>query len=303
VALGVLVAVLGPGCAGPEAIEPPNLPPEPPVIELEVWEVWDPQAEVARALAPFEDRPVPIPPDQRERWTRSGLRAISVPEDELDDLRASLDTIGPRVRQSIAPAALWTTVARGPAWRGPRALLVEDGPIALKGGALTLMLRAWTSPPTDPARTPRPTIRSEFAVLHTPTRNLPSSMPLGERRRPASPLEQGFLLRSLSTTAMLSRGDALVLCAASPQDDWSRWLETESEEDGERPDEDADADDTGEGEEETEAAPSPAGPAPPALLTTGEALLSDWVRPNPRGVKALVVLVARPPDSYRLRKP
>jgi len=90
-----------------------NVPPEPAVVELEVWRVLDQRGDVARLLAPFAQNPVPFGNDVIDRWRSAGLRVVAVAPRELEETRAELPAAGPLVRHSIAPAALWTPIARG----------------------------------------------------------------------------------------------------------------------------------------------------------------------------------------------
>jgi len=275
-----------------------NVPPEPAVVELEVWRVLDQRGDVARLLAPFAQNPVPFGNDVIDRWRSAGLRVVAVAPRELEETRAELPAAGPLVRHSIAPAALWTPIARGPGWRGRRVLQSVEGPLALDAGAMRLLARAWTSPPSNPASDPRPVIRLELVVQHLPLFGARDTFSLDPAPDPTS-LEAGFTFDRLDAEAFLDGSIALVITSDAPDSDWSQWLQ--DDEDSEEGTGDEESSEKGNEPSDSETDESaPAGPTPPAIVTLGEAMLSDWATASPRGLRAVVVLMARPPREYRL---
>lgn len=260
-------------------------------LELRLWPIEDTQGSLARTLAPFERADSPIDPRTIARLRDSGLRAIVVPTTELDSIAAALKIRGQSETQASRDRSEWSIFIASKGWQNYATIRAADGNLVLGGGQLRLIGRAWVAPgPFDQGKAPA-VLRVELMGRHLEQKDTASRIEDALRpqlRRPIN--EDGLPLKSLDASFELARGQSLLLVPEYPGTDWvadarlPNYIEKEPEKTA----------------EEAEANPSTPGPTPPDLPTLGHALLSDalfGLRPKRR---AILVLVPRLPQEFRL---
>ncbi len=229
-------------------------------------------AELAFArIESHAQRPVPLGAGVVDAWRREGVRIVAIPRSEADALRAELKLAGPLQQQFFGEVLRWTTVHAGA--ESEFALLLDQpgGSLRLNAGELRLLARAFVIPgaPTDDGGV-HAAMRLDLAVQHfDPTIVRPDSVDLSATRRPNIE-EQGTILRSLSTSAVLDGTDVLVILT-QPR--------------------------------EAEELPEPSetqGPLPAPLPRVGDALLTDYSSlPKPH-VRTILMLDPIVPSRYEL---
>lgn len=248
-------------------------------------------------LAPFADRPVPVPDDVRDRWLNNGLRLYSIPVKDLPDLRARLRLVGPVQDRWFGHTPVWTEAVRGPALMPVDTVHLDTGLLRIEGGTMRLLTRAWIVPgsarapelvgppapagrgraePAAPGEAPIPAVlQLELLPQHhvPPVRSDEFTI---EPTKPVPPEEQGLAFDRLTLRTTLGGDDALVIVPDGPPS---------------AANDDPAASDVG------------VGPPPPRGLTFGEALLTDKPARGAAGSLVFVVLVPRVPASYNLLAP
>lgn len=250
-------------------------------LRLSSWTIDDRTATTGKGPTPAElafarieshaQRPVPLGAGAVDAWRREGVRVVAIPRSEADSLRAELKLAGPLQQQFFGEVLRWTTIHAGA--ESEFALLLDQpgGPLRLNAGELRLLARAFAIPgaPTDDGGV-RAAMRLDLAVQHfDPTIVRPDSVDLSATRRPNIE-EQGTILRSLSTSAVLDGTDVLVILT-QPR----------------------------EAEELTEPNETQ-GPLPATLPRVGDALLTDYSSlPKPH-VRTILMLDPIVPTKYEL---
>jgi hypothetical protein len=219
-------ALLG-GCAGPAPRPGLAATPAPSGLEVEWWvvddaEAWhngkDTSAQVFRGYAaratPFRDETLAL-------WQRNGVRVVAVPVRDLPAARSRLHTRGPIREQHFGQLTRWTAISRGTPWRGVATMVLDNGPLALKSGAMRLLVRCWAAPGLGD-ELGLAGLRLEIVPQHEESDPdssgaLRSSLGLDA----ATPREErGMMFTRLTASGVSRAGDAVVLIPESPDADW-----------------------------------------------------------------------------------
>ncbi len=223
--IGVALLAAG-GCVGGEAATPaaatPRIDLRSPMVyggdnglEIRSWRVERSPTELAEIFEELEEgTPEGLSAIVDRRWGGEGLRVLRIPLAELGRLSDALASSSTRSTHWLGRGGAWTVIARGASWGATRPLLVQGEPLALDGGALRLLARAWTTPTLD-----RPRLQVELAIQHR-TRNRRDG--IEEPFRPAriEPLEQeGLLFRDLTLQASLEPGYAYLIAPSAPEEE------------------------------------------------------------------------------------
>lgn len=274
-----------------------------PGLEIVVWTCDDTQFAVGRLLAPYLDRPVPMPEADRAAWRALGLRVVAVPVGELEALLAASRPITPVQRQRFGLLAWWTPVVRGPAL--PASVPGPDGrPMPTDGGRARLIARTWTEPDLSTGIL-RDVVRTDLAVqIESRSRPLPDITRV--EARPAI-TDAGVIVEPSLTSLTADGRMAIVIVAEDPGVDYAGLPEVVTRPDPLTAGSNGPA--TGEGSVPVTESPStPAafsdatgggglGPTPPRERTLGERMLSSpgvapsGGRPAQGPRKVFVVLV------------
>jgi len=249
----------------------PPTPPAPPRPQI----TRDGKIDLEVALAPYLDRPVPLPQGDRDRWQSCGLRIVAVPISDLEQLQNKLPLVGQVQRQWLGEIGSWTDIIDGPTYDRKQSLTIDDGVVTLDPGRLRLLARCWTVPIASESSAPTPALRLEVVPQHEPTRGEQDRLLAAAGISPGSDAS-GILFRRLAVGMTITGTDAYLIIPDRPAADWRAVPGAASDE--------------------------PAGPAgPPASppLTLGEAMLSTQETSSPR-VRAVIVLLPRLPASYEL---
>lgn len=265
---GLVPAPLGP--TGPQAAEPP---PGPPPLE-----VTDLKSNLEDVLAPYLDRPVPIPESERAAWHAAGLRLVTVPVGDLEEMQSRLRTVGPAQRQWLGERPEWMDAITGASLDQPRVVTAGDRPRTLPAGSLHLLLRCWIAPDLSAGSDAGAVMRVEIVPEHRPPRSPRSRRLLTLEDAPSPPA--GTLFDGLLAHLSMRDGVACLIVPEAPGVEWT-----------------ADAP-----PDQPPAAPvQGVGPPVPPIPTVGEAMLSTAAFPDAgRRVRVVLVLVPRVPDRFRL---
>ncbi|MGH7242596.1 MAG: hypothetical protein ACREJD_04195 [Phycisphaerales bacterium] len=262
-------------------------------LELRLWPIEDSQNSLARVLAPFERQDSPIDPRTLKRLKDSGLRAIVVPTTDLDAIAAALKIRGQAETQASRDRSEWSIFVASKGWQTYATIRSADGNLVLGGGQLRLLGRAWVAPgPFEHGTTPA-VLRVEFMGRHLEQKDSAAKIEDALRPQLRRPLEEdGLPLKSLNASFELTRGQSLLLVPEYPDTDWGRdaRLPNYIEKEPEKAAEEADAAQAAQG----------VGPIAPDVPTLGHALLSDALFGLKPKKRAILVLVPRLPQEFRL---
>jgi len=262
-------------------------------LELRLWPIEDTPGALARTLAPYERPDSPIDARTLRRLKDSGLRALIVPTTDLDAIAASLKIRGKAEIQTSRDRSEWSIFVASKGWQTYATIRSADGNLVLGGGQLRLLGRAWVAPgPFEHGTTPA-VLRVEIMGRHIEQKDTNAKIEDALRPQLRRPLdEDGLPLKSLSASFELTRGQSLLLVPEYPDTDWVRdarlpnYIEKEPEKTAEAAEEDQTAKGTG--------------PIPPDVPTLGHALLSDALFGLKPKRRAVLVLVPRLPQEFRL---
>lgn len=262
-------------------------------LELRLWPIDDSQNSLARVLAPFERPDSPIDPRTLKRLRESGLRALVVPTTDLDAIAAALKLRGKVETQASRDRSEWGIFVASKGWQTYATIRSADGNLVLGGGQLRLLGRAWVAPgPFENGTTPA-VLRVELMGRHVEQKETTARIEDALRPSLRRPLDQdGLALSSLSASFELTRGQSLLIVPEYPDTDWAHdaRLPNYIEKEPEKTAEEAEANQTATG----------TGPVPPDVPTLGHALLSDALFGLAPKRRAILVLVPRLPQEFRL---
>jgi hypothetical protein len=251
---------------------PKDAPQKPPAPEPIVYTFDDGRPDIEDVLGPYLQRPVPLPEETLERWRASGLRAISVPREDLEGLEQRLRLAGPVNRQWLGQVTTWSDIAQGP-WRPDRSTVkVEEQDVQLAPGRLRLSMRCWSIPPEDGSDSGvlRLELTPELEPYRTDQDRLLVAAGLAPPRESApAPFER------LRLTATLQSGDAILIL---PERTGVSWAEPR------QPD------------------PSALGGPPPMPdnPSLGEAMLERPLSDRGARARAVLVLIPTPGERFQL---
>ncbi|MEM9372768.1 MAG: hypothetical protein AAGA55_03915 [Planctomycetota bacterium] len=211
--------------AQPDGARPDTVPAEPiqsisglidesdPGLEVAVWTGDDTGFAASRALAAYADRAVPIEPAVRARWRSRGLRFVSVPLGEVEQLVGATRAMSAVQRQRFGQLTLWTAVVRGPAIPAG-----SEGPGGeIPAGKPRLIARSWIEPDLSGGAMRR-VVRIEVGIQIETGRSpvlLDDGAPLGSISGDAD------LIDGLVASFITDGRDAIVLAGVSPDLEWS----------------------------------------------------------------------------------
>lgn len=282
-------AVLLPGCAAAPAKVAVVAAPDSSGLELRLLSIEDVRENLARALAEFESQPTPVDARTHRRLRESGLRLVSVPEGDLERVLASLRQRGPSEVMAAREMPQWTKLVSGPEWAGVATLRGSDGLMYLSAGRVQMWARSWIEPGSFDAGRVSARLRVELAGRYVER----ASERILDRaaQEPSGPLP-GEALESLGASFRLEPGVSLVIVPEEVEENWSEAARLANYVE-QQPDED----------EFTPEKPDPViGPRVPRPMTLGHALLSDGVRSGRALQKGVLILTARVPAEFRIRR-
>lgn len=265
--------------AGPAPWERPDV--ERPVVEgnqqgleLRIWAIEDQDDLIAEMIDSYRGRPTPMLDSQRTAWRQSGLMPITIPIDELNLARGRMRLIGPEHQDWFGILPDWRETVPGRRVREGQLLALADGHMRVARGRLRMLTRCWITPGRDGAE-----MQVELCVQLQRLSGPESVVDLAMGDRPSIE-EQGLIFPELTARFTMHKDEALVLVPITPRFNPMEIIDPEV------------------------AAKADAEPGPPAptVPTVGEAMLTSveagGVVPVRR--RAILVLIARLPDEYRL---
>jgi hypothetical protein len=280
----VFVPSASPSAAAAEG--PPSQP---------AFTIIDPRISIEQAVAPYIDRPVPIPDELRFRLHAAGLRIVSIPIADLSSLQTMLRLVAPTQKQWLGEVPLWTDLVRGPSFHSPRTITIDNNPAAattqLQPGRLRLLGRAWIVPLPTADNPAAAALRLELVPQHEPHLSDHQRLLAGISNTRAE--AQGRLFPRLAIGTYLRGEDALILIPDSPHSDWSSHTPPAPPA---APDHPADAQ-----------APAAPGAEPPTHESTlnwpslGEAMLVAPATGAAPRTRAVLVLIPHSPQRFELR--
>lgn len=292
-------------------------------LEMRLAPVRSEGGALSAALQPFERNPTGIDEETTTRLRLSGLRAVSVPTDALDQALGSLTPAGAVQQEWLGTLTFWSPIITGPVTDDPMTRL-DSGDVNFGQGRFRLLARCWVVPDLTDAED------TGFAQAEMRLELVPQHVPANERRlqrllTPSlnTPVAEGQILQRLRLTCDLKPEHALVLVPVAPGE-WTPAPATDAvpgESDRtvgpdphiDEPDIQTPAESAGPGSRAPTLPPvrRPPGPLSPAAATLGEQLLrspgsvesresgSDGVRVHPER-SVVVVLIAHTPARYKL---
>ncbi|GAB5497099.1 MAG: hypothetical protein Phyf2KO_21790 [Phycisphaerales bacterium] len=264
---------------GPAPWERPDL--ERPVVEgnqqgleLRVWAIEDQDGLIAEMIDSYQGRPTPMLDSQRTAWRQSGFVPISIPIDELNLARGRMRLVGPEQQDWFGVLPDWHETLSGRRVEAGQLLSLADGQMQTPRGKLRLLSRCWVVPGAD-----GPELQTELCVQLQRTLRAPNAVELAVGDR--TPIErQGLIFPELAASFVMRKDEALVLVPIAPEFDPMAIIDPER----------------------AAEVHAEAGPPVPSVPTVGEAMLTSveagGVAPVRR--RAIVVLIARLPEEYRL---
>lgn len=282
--LMVLFALVG--CGGttePRGPQPPS-PAQPGVrgadagLEMHWWIVSGDGRPVGATLAPYVERPIPVPDTMRERWRLSGLRLVSVPTAELDAIARTLPLAGPVERQWLGQRPAWTDAVRGPHMPRGGLITLDAGDLLLPPGRLRMLARCWAMPMPAADKGVPAGLRLELAPQHAESITPEARIEMDTGLRPRPRIEdEGMVFTRLVLEMIAVEGEALLIVPESRDAEWG----TVPSGDLSLP-------------------PPQSGPPLVRPPTLGEAMLSLPAVDAARGARAIVVLVPKTPERFQL---
>ncbi len=192
----------------PDARDKPPAEPAPLAVSI-----VDQRVSIEVALAPYLDRPLPLPPERAARWRAAGFRLVSVPVVDLPRIESRTRLVGMVQRQWLGVVPIWTELARGPELREATLAALDDGPRVLPRGRPRMLARAFPVPVAGGA---------QLRVELVPQVAIATSTSLRALEQPRTPSELGEgTLMSLLSSMILPRGEALLVVPDAPDADWS----------------------------------------------------------------------------------
>lgn len=267
----------------------------------------DSQASLASALAPYLYQPTPLSEESLATLRANGLRLVAVPLADMGALRDGLDLVGVTERAWMGWSFAWGEAFRARSLPRGATVVIDDRLVTLPKCGPRLLARCWSTPTPEGDR-----VRVELTTQLVP--DSPRIAAFDPLARPAPEdfstyeLTRGEIVPALSFEAELQPGFAYLLVPAPPDADWLS-IATDAQE-RER---------SGDTLEDNGFEPADVGwdtaglqgvfgPAAPAPLTLGQAMLTSWdpfetddsgSSRAPR-LKAVVALVPRAESRVRL---
>lgn len=141
-------------------------------LEMRLAPVRSAGGAIPSALRRYESNPTGIDEDSDRRLRASGLRALAVPVDLLDQALGSLQSAGPIQREWLGSLGAWTPIVTGPSLSDP-ATRIDSGEINLGEGRFRLLARCWLVPDLTDAQESgliHANLRIELVPQHLPDR-------------------------------------------------------------------------------------------------------------------------------------
>lgn len=275
------------------------------------------------ALRRYESNPTGIDEESDRRLRASGLRALAIPVDLLDQALGSLQSAGPMQREWLGSLGSWTPIVTGPFLDDP-ATHIDSGEVNLGEGRFRLLARCWLVPDLAEAQESgviRANLRIELVPQHLPDR--PRRLERLLEPTIEGRVAEGQVLDRLKLSCDLPSHMALLIVPTAGEREWES-TETQSAADAPSPGvgpvgPDPEAEQPSPPPSRpTESRPAPArqeartlGPTDPQARTLGEQLLrtSGVIEPqrdNEKSVRVrpersiVIVLLAHTPDRYHL---
>lgn len=242
---------------------------------------------IAGALAPYVDRPTPVPPALRQRWEANGLRVLAVPPEELDALRRALPLVGQVHRQWLGQVPQWLDVVNGPMQPDDVVAMLDTGPVTLEPGRVRLLSRCWIAPDDEGERA---VLRLDLALQHVVATRWRANPELtAALALPPARTEEGLVFGRLVAELTCRGQEALVIVPERPGVVWAEAGGSES----------SGADGAGSaGDASPTAEVGPPLPRPP---TIGELLLAGGALESPTvSSRAMVILIPHVPERFTL---
>ncbi|MCA9294567.1 MAG: hypothetical protein KDA20_12210 [Phycisphaerales bacterium] len=265
-------------------------------LEHHAWLTDDTDRRVARVLSAYEAEPVGIDGAARARLRRSGFRVVAVPIEQVMEMHQALPPKLTWRREWAGQLTGWAEVLRGRSVTAGQRLIVDGREVIMPAGTPRFVARAWAAPTSDGA-----VLRTEVGVqVDEAARRDPARAVFDPRAALTLPA-QGRLLDGASFEADLRPTHALIIVGAPEAEDWSR-VQAEA------------AHDSGDDVAPVRESETPAyqvlssesvidadvfGPAIDGPQELGVYMLGGLDR-SYRPMKAILVLIPRVPDEYRV---
>lgn len=194
-------------------------------LEVAWWVVTSSDEEIGRALASYLPAPLPVDPGVAALWEANGLRLVTIPLDEIEEVQSRLSMAGAIQRQWLGQTPSWTDTITGPAWSRNRTFVLDAGRLSLGPGRLRLLTRCWTVPvpvaPSEADPSPAAALHIELLLQHkeegrgSERASLATEMPGSSEA-----LDAGLVFRRLLAEMTVTQGDAYLILPYKPGVPW-----------------------------------------------------------------------------------
>lgn len=211
--LAVLLVLAGPARAQTSA--PGTLG-----LEMRLAPVRSAGGALPAALRRFESNPTGIDEQTDLRLRESGLLALAVPLDLLDQALGSLQSAGPLQREWLGSLGSWTPIVTGPFLADP-VTRIDSGQVNLGEGRFRLLARCWLVPDLTEAQDTgliRANLRVELVPQHQPDR--PRRLQRLLEPTIEGRVAEGQVLDRLKISCDLPSHMALVIVPTSGRREW-----------------------------------------------------------------------------------
>jgi hypothetical protein len=247
-------------------------------LEVRWWVVDDQPDRIARELRPYLGQSTPLDEQTVAFWRANGIRMVAIPLADVSSIKKRLPLLGRVDRHWLGQSPRWTQLLEGEPLENP--ISRHGRRVELPDGRLRLLGRAWTSPAVGA----QPGLRLDMSLQFIDEYRRRDPFALGLESRPLGTRGLGEIFDDLTINVELREGWAYLILPEDPAQEWSA-LDLDASES---------VYDWGEMH----------GPPAPPVPTLGEALLTTLGASSsqlPRNdLRAIVLLIPRLPDSYRL---
>jgi hypothetical protein len=245
---------------------------------------------LVEVFAPYANRVIPVSPSTRALWRANGLRLISVPRKDFDQIRESLRLVGGLQQQQVGESTRWMEVAPSPTWKQTQSVVLDDGPLTLGPGRMRMLMRCWSAPASPVANAEiasDPTRRLESGALAGAIQLelVPQHVGTAPPRDLTAVLEpkpseeaKGVMFPRLLLEASLTTDDLLFIVPERADAEWRQHPIEQPDPPGSHP----------------------LGPPVPAPPTLGELMLTDLATGAHRNTRLVLVIAPTPPRKYNL---
>ncbi|MFG0257618.1 MAG: hypothetical protein ACF8GE_06925 [Phycisphaerales bacterium JB043] len=247
-------------------------------LEVRWWVLDDDADRIARELRPYLQQSIPLGDRMSEHWRENGMRMVALPLSDVASIRSRLPMLGRVDRHWLGQSPRWTQILEGEPVLNQ--VSRQQHLLDLPDGRMRLLARAWTSPSVGA----QPSMRLDLSLQFVDDLRRRDPFARSLVSDAMGSIGFGQVFDDMTIHVELREGWAYLLVPDDPTRVWDssdRALPIETYDWGEM-----------------------LGPPAPPSPTLGEALLTTLGAPSEtlprRDLRAIVLLIPRLPDTYRL---